>query len=190
MSTELPSWLDPVPITSTEPAPPVPPVPTTKTSSGITPYRELQFENLFETALDRLSLGHQLIDICDDDPRQLPAAEFMRWIKKDKERYARYKESQEIAAEFLVYSALKAANGNDSMNDVNRDKLIAETSLKIAGAWSPKRYGKEQGMLTPNTGSGGIVINIGQVESPYALDAAGGDTDRTNSGLITDVEAK
>ena len=189
MSTELPSWLDPVPTTSAEPAPAPQPVTTTHTS-GITPYRELQFENLFETALDRLSLGHQLIDICDDDPRQLPAAEFMRWIKKDKERYARYKESQEIAAEFLVYSALKAANGNDSMNDVNRDKLIAETSLKIAGAWSPKRYGKEQGLPNTAGGGGGITINIGQVESPYVVDAGTGNSDRNTAGLITDVEAK
>ena len=184
MSTELPSWLEETHAPSTT-------SPTTQsTHRGIAPYRELQFENLFESALDRLSLGHQLIDICDDDPRRISAAEFMRWIKKDKDRYARYKESQEIAAEFLVYSALKAANGNDSMNDVNRDKLIAETSLKIAGAWSPKRYGKEQGMLTPNSGSGGIVINIGQVESPYVVDANSGDTDRTSTGLITDVEAK
>ena len=189
MSTELPSWLEETHVPSTTSAEPaMPPAPTSR--SGITPYRELQFENLFETALDRLSLGHQLIDICDDDPRQLPAAEFMRWIKKDKERYARYKESQEIAAEFLVYSALKAANGNDSMNDVNRDKLIAETSLKIAGAWSPKRYGKEQGLPNTAGGSGGITINIGQVESPYVVDAGTGDSDRNTAGLITDVEAK
>ena len=188
MSTELPSWLDNCPITSTEPAT-SPTATTTTTPSGITPYRELQYENLFESALDRLSLGHQLIDICDDDPRQVSAAEFMRWIKKDKDRYSRYKESQEIAAEFLVYSALKAANGNDSMNDVNRDKLIAETSLKIAGAWSPKRYGKEAGLPNHSTAGGGIVINIGQVESPYALDNSPAVVSDISQN-VTDVEPK
>ena len=178
MSTTLPSWLDTSPTTS----------PTLSTSTALT-YRELQFENLFESALDRLSLGHQLIDICDDDPRGIAPAEFLKWIKKDKDRYNRFKESQELAAEFLVYAALKAANGNDSLNDSNRDKLIVDTSLKIAGAWSPKRYGKEQGILSGNTGGGGITINIGQVESPYVVDSTV-SPDSDSVQLITDVEVK
>jgi len=180
MNTQLPSWLDSTPITS-----------ETNSSSGtdLMTYREMQFTNLFPTALDRLSLGHQLIDICDDDPRGISPAEFMRWIKKDKERYSQYKESQEIAAEFLVYSALKAAGGNDSMNDVNRDKLIAETSLKIAGAWSPKRYGKEVG-LPVSGGNQPITINIGQVESPYALVDVVNDRVGDSNQLVTDVEVK
>lgn len=189
MSTELPNWLDPDPITST-PAPAIPaPTLTTKTSSGMNPYRELQFENFFEGALDRLSMGHQLVDICDDDPRGLSPVELLKWIKKDKDRYSRFKESQESAAEFLVYGAIKAANGSDSMNDVNRDKLIVDTSLRIAAAWSPRKYGKDQGLPTA-TGSGGITINIGQVESPYVVDASSGDTDRVSTSLVTDVEVK
>jgi len=180
MSNTLPNWLEPVPTTSTAEEPP------TQSGYDLMTYRELQFENLFESALDRLSLGHQLIDICDDDPRGIAAPTFLRWIKKDKERYSRFKESQELAAEFLVYAALKAANGGDLLNDVNRDKLIAETSLKIAGAWSPKRYGKEQGLNNAAVGTGGITINIGQVESPYTVDAVPVPT----VGLITDVEVK
>ena len=183
MSTTLPSWLEeihPHPITSTSPSPSV--------STALT-YRELQFENLFATALDRLSLGHQLIDICDDDPRGIHPAEFLKWIKKDKTRYAEFKESQELAAEFLVYAALKAANGNDSLNDSNRDKLIVDTSLKIAGAWSPKRYGKEQGMLSGGIGGGGITINIGQVESPYVVDSSNSPVD-DRLQLVSDVEVK
>ena len=163
MTNTLPSWLDTDPTTSLSTAP------VTRDPTGIT-YRELQYTNLFESALDRLALGHQLLDICDDDPRGISAVEFLRWIKNDKERYNRFKESQELAAEFLVYGAIKAANGNDSMNDVNRDKLIVDTSLRIAGAWSPRKYGKEQG-LPAATGGGGITINIGQVESPYAIQA-------------------
>jgi hypothetical protein len=186
----LPNWLEPA--QSTPVSQDTPTTTYHHTAGGISPYRELQFENLFESALDRLALGHQLIDICDDDPRQLSPAEFMRWIKKDKERYNQFKESQELAAEFLVYAALKAANGNDAMNDVGRDKLIAETSLKIAGAWSPKRYGREVGLPTTG-GTGAITINIGQVESPYGnhIDIVPDDDGRVGlvSG-VTDVEAK
>jgi len=141
--------------------------------------RELTYENFFEASLDRLALGHPLKDIVDDDPRGIDAADFLKWIRKDKERYSRFKESQEVAAEFLVYSAIKAANGTDSMNDVNRDKLIVDTSLKVAAAWSPKRYGKEVGIVG-NSGNQPITINIGQVESPYAVVDVVGD-----SGVLT-----
>jgi hypothetical protein len=186
----LPNWLEPAP-TLHAPAAQSPQDRPTSSSSGtdLMTYRELQFTNLFDSALDRLSLGHQLIDICDDDPRGISPAEFLKWIKKDKERYSQYKESQELAAEFLVYAALKAAGGNDSLNDVNRDKLIVETSLKIAGAWSPKRYGKEVGVTTGG-GNQPITINIGQVESPYALVDVVADSPSGTNQLVTDVEAK
>lgn len=180
MTTELPSWLELTQTTS-----------TTSPSTSIGPYKELQFENLFEGALDRLSMGHQLTDICDDDPRGLSPVEFLKWIKKDKERHNRFKESQELAAEFLIYGAIKAANGGDSMNDVNRDKLIVDTSLRIAAAWSPRKYGKDQGLPTGNAGGGGITINIGEVVSPYTKQPVQMvETVSTPVVEISDVEVK
>lgn len=200
MTTELPSWLELIQTTSvTSPnhGTTSPPAPATAspnpagTSTSLSPYKELQFENLFEGALDRLSMGHQLTDICDDDPRGLNPVEFLKWIKKDKTRYDRFKESQELAAEFLIYGAIKAANGNDSMNDVNRDKLIVDTSLRIAAAWSPRKYGKDQGLSTGNTGGGGITINIGTVDSPYTKQTVEMvETVSTPVVEISDVEVK
>lgn len=191
MTTELPSWLELTQTTSASPESLPTPAGTTSPSTSISPYKELQFENLFEGALDRLSMGHQLTDICDDDPRGVNPVELLKWIKKDKERYNRFKESQELAAEFLVYGAIKAANGNDSMNDVNRDKLIVDTSLRIAAAWSPRKYGKDQGLPGGNAGGGGITINIGEVVSPYAKPV---ETVNTPSSPITvdvtDIDVK
>jgi hypothetical protein len=173
MSNELPSWLDNDPITS-EPAPPqsvspsahsvaAPVYPATRTDLALL---ELTYENFFEHALDRLALGHDLIDIADDDPRGISPTQFMRWVKKDKDRKARYYEAQEDAAEFLIPEALRAARGTDSINDANRDKLHADTCLKVAAMWSPKRFGKDSGVVMP-MGGGGITINLGTVESPY-----------------------
>ena len=167
MSNDIPSWLDTSPITS-EPKQPhsitAPVYPATRTDLALL---DLQFENFFEHALDRIALGHDLIDIADDDPRGISPTQFLRWVKKDKERKARYYEAQEDAAEFLIPEALRAARGTDSINDANRDKLHAETCLKVAAMWSPKRFGKESGVITGGGFGGGITINLGTVESPY-----------------------
>jgi hypothetical protein len=170
MSNELPSWLDDQTPSTNEPQGTHSPrgiAPTTypATRTDLT-LLELQFENFFEHALDRLALGHDLVDIADDDPRGISPTQFMRWIKKDKVRKARYYEAQEDAAEFLLPEALRAARGTDSINDSNRDKLHADTCLKVAAMWSPKRFGKESGVVMP-MGGGGITINLGTVESPY-----------------------
>lgn len=197
MNTSIPSWLDSDPITSTQqPEPPHLPNPTgTTTATAITKYPrtaqelsllELTYENLFESAIDRLALGHPLLDIVHDDPRDVDAAQFLKWIKKDKVRKERYYEAQELAAEFLVYAAIKASTGEHSMNDVKRDGLIVDTSLKVAGMWAPKRYGKEAAGPVSAGGGGGIVINIGEVVSPYAKDV----TPEVPMVEITDVEVK
>lgn len=192
MSNELPNWLDNNPITS-EPAPPQSASPSASAPTTINPpvypatrtdlaLLELTYENFFEHALDRLALGHDLIDIADDDPRGISPTQFMRWIKKDKVRKARYYEAQEDAAEFLLPEALRAARGTDSLNDSNRDKLHADTCLKVAAMWSPKRFGKESGVVMP-MGGGGITINIGDVVSPYAKQ-------EENTVDVTDVSVK
>lgn len=174
--TPVPSWLEPSPTVEQSPTP-LAKYPRTAQEMTL---RELTYENFFEASLDRLALGHPLKDIVDDDPRQISAADFLKWIKKDKTRHERFKESQELAAEFLVYGALKASQGSDSLNDVNRDKLIVDTSLKVAAAWSPKRYGKDVGI--PTGGGGAITINIGTVESPFTAAEVVED--------VTDVESK
>jgi hypothetical protein len=151
-------------------------------------YKELTFENFFERALDRFSLGHQLSDIVSDDPREIDAVQFMRWIKKDKQRHNRYLEALEISAEILLPTLLPTAQGRDSMNDVKRDGLIVDTTLKYMALANPKRFGKEQGVAAGAGGGGGITINIGEVVSPYVKDV----TPAPSGSLveITDVEVK
>lgn len=193
MDSSIPSWLDPIPITSpspqhsTYPATPLAKYP--RTSEELT-LMELTFDNFFEGSIDRIALGHPLRDIIADDPRDISIVEYLRWVRKDKTRKERLKEAEEIAAEVLIMQTIGIAEGADSMEDTNRSTLRVNNNWKIAAAYSPKRFGKEASMATGNSGGGGIVINIGQVESPYVVDTGGGDTDRLGSSVVTDVEVK
>lgn len=189
METSLPNWLA-TPITSS-------PQTNHTSATALVKYprtleeltlQELTFENFFEAALDRIALGHPLADIAQDDPRGIDPVQMLKWIKKDKERKARFYEAQELSAEFLVSAAVRTASGNDSMNDVIRDKLIVDTSLKVASMYAPKRFGKETGL--PTAGGGGITINIGTVDSPYTSQLVEDVTPDQPQVLITDVEDK
>ena len=190
METSVPSWLD-YQVTSTQPTSPTlapapsPPGPTLvkypRTAEELT-LMEITHENFMIAALDRIALGHPLKDIIEDDPRGISMVEFIRWVRKDKDRREQWREAEEIAAEVLIMQTLGIAEGAGSMEDVNRSSLRVQNNWRVAAAYSPKRFGKDTGVVS-NAGVGGITINIGQVESPYTVD---------NKPLveITDVETK
>lgn len=179
METHVPNWLSP---TTTEQSPLLVKYPRTGQELAL---RELVYENFFERALDRIALGHPLADIAEDDPRDIDPAQFVKWMRQDKTRKQRFHEAQEIAAEFLISAGLKAAAGNDSMNDVARDSLIVSANFKAAAMYAPKRFGKEAGVVS-NGGGGPVVINIGTVESPYTI-----NTEQSTPTIdISDVEMK
>jgi hypothetical protein len=189
----LPNWLEPAPQQATTDTP-TSLVKYPRTQGELT-YQELTFENFFLAALDRIALGHPLLDIVSDDPRDIPPVEFMRWMRKDKSRKEQWREAEEIAAEILIMQTVGIAAGTDSpMEDTNRSQLRVGNNWKIAAAYSPKRFGKEVGLSTSGMGSGGIVINIGTVESPYAnsIDVVPADNDHAGlmSDTVTDVEIK
>jgi len=153
-------------------------------------YEELQFENFFESAVDRLALGHPLKDIVNDDPRSISYSRLTTWIHKDPARQQRYYEARSIGAEVVADEMLAISDGTDNpMEDVNRSKLRLDTRRWLLGVWNRKRFGGE-GQVHTGGGNQPIVINIGQVESPYVVDAGTGDSDRNTAGLITDVEPK
>ena len=168
METSVPSWLD---YQTTSPPP-------TSASTTLVKYprtaeeltlMEITHENFMIAALDRIALGHPLKDIIEDDPRGISMVEFIRWVRKDKERLAQWREAEEIAAEVLIMQTLGIAEGKDSMEDTNRSTLRVQNNWRVAAAYSPKRFGKDTAAVG-NAGVGGITINIGQVESPYTVD--------------------
>ena len=176
METSVPIWLD-YQVTSTQPTSPTQaPADPSRPSLTLVKYprtaeeltlMEITHENFMIAALDRIALGHPLKDIIEDDPRGISMIEFIRWVRKDKDRLAQWREAEEIAAEVLIMQTLGIAEGAGSMEDVNRSSLRVQNNWRVAAAYSPKRFGKDTGVVS-NAGVGGITINIGQVESPYA----------------------
>lgn len=82
----------------------------------------------------------------------LPVTRFVKWISEDDKRLADYENALKIRADELVHSSLETAvNGVD----VARDKLVIDTSMKVAGMWDRSKYGGEKA-----TGGAGINIII------------------------------
>ena len=181
METSVPSWLDYqiTQTTSTQPTSPTQaPADPSRPSLSLVKYprtaeeltlMEITHENFMIAALDRIALGHPLKDIIEDDPRGISMVEFIRWVRKDKDRREQWREAEEIAAEVLIMQTLGIAEGAGSMEDVNRSSLRVQNNWRVAAAYSPKRFGKDTAAVS-TAGVGGITINIGQVESPYVVD--------------------
>ena len=96
--------------------------------------------------LARLAGGECLAEICRDD--RMPAVRTVsHWKDADpafKAGFARAREDgfDAIAARTRMTARGRGADaGGDSAGDVQRDKLIIETDLKLLARWDPKRYG-------------------------------------------------
>lgn len=187
----LPTWLEETPTTKK----PIAAMVTTryaKTREELT-LMELTYENFFETAIDRIALGHQLTEIIADDPRDISLVDYMKWVKQDKTRKKRVKEAEEIAAEILVMQTPRIAEGIDNpMEDIQRSTLRVNNNWRIASALYPEKFGKNAGMTPVNAGmGGGITINIGTVESPYTVDSTPNTPASPTTHLaIEDVESR
>lgn len=113
--------------------------------------------------------------------RELPVAldhgAFYRWVNSNAERRNRYKEAKELRTEAWAGKIIERAEGVDSdgnptMDDVSRDKLVIDTYKWLMGADNRKQYGDTK-TIDVNT----------NISITAALDAA-----RSRVGQIVDVE--
>jgi len=107
---------------------------------------------LLDAIAEKLSLGIPLAEICRDEG--MPNAGTVRdWMNGEVETVDGITVTRVIArARMLGHDAIaaramltargkKAEEGGDSSGDVQRDKLIIDTDLKLLAKWDPKRYG-------------------------------------------------
>jgi hypothetical protein len=101
-------------------------------------------EAVIEEVLTRLESGEPLLTICKAD--HLPEARTIYyWLDEDPAFFSRYQRAREIGYDQIAITARETTRGaGDSSGDVQRDKLIVETDLKLLAVWSPKRYGNRQ----------------------------------------------
>ena len=96
--------------------------------------------------IDRLSAGETAMDISRSPG--MPAYRTMRdWCKAHPAFDEAWGEARDLGYDAIATRTRKTARGKleceggDSSGDVQRDKLIIETDLKLLAKWDPRRYG-------------------------------------------------
>lgn len=114
---------------------------------------------LGQAICDRLAKGEPLAVICRDEA--MPAYRTVSdWKAAHPEFSAEFGRARDIGYDMIAHRTRMTARGDDvhgdSKGDVQRDKLIIETDLKLLAKWDPRRYGDK---IDVNHG-GGIGITI------------------------------
>lgn len=129
-SNSLPDWL-------TAPAPDKPSI----SNQGRALLFDL-YEAVFPRVLEKMYNGSTLQAALKDDFRDIDAGGFMRWIKKDPDRYGLYKEAKEIRTEAWAGKLIDHAVGADMIEDVQRSRLAVDTYKWLMAADNRRVYGE------------------------------------------------
>lgn len=72
----------------------------------------------------------------------IPVETVRDWRKTDPAIAAQFDEARDRGYDAIAHRTRATARGNgDSTKDVQRDKLIIDTDLKLLAKWDPRRYG-------------------------------------------------
>lgn len=107
---------------------------------------------------EKLANGIPLAVICRENG--MPSRQTVHNWRADNEEFAlRFAGAREDGWDRIAYGSRKVARGEgDSTGDVQRDKLIIDTDLKLLAKWDPKRYGDKIDLNANVTGEVKIVI--------------------------------
>jgi len=93
--------------------------------------------------LERIAEGEPLRAILRSDPERFPGkSQWYVWLADDKALAAAFEVARLDGADAIAQRARETARGaGDSTGDVQRDKLIIDTDLKLLAKWFPQPYG-------------------------------------------------
>lgn len=91
---------------------------------------------------DNLAEGTPLAEICREDGMPHPST-VRRWARTNEALSLAIADAREDGEDRITANIRRTAKGDAgfSTNDVQRDKLIIETDLKLLAKWNPKKYG-------------------------------------------------
>lgn len=96
---------------------------------------------------ERLGRGEPLASICRDESIDIDPSTVRDWINSDEEVSRVIAHAREEGEKAIAYRLRATARGfkedlgGDSTGDVQRDKLIIETDLKLLAKWNPRKWG-------------------------------------------------
>jgi len=107
---------------------------------------------LVKEIAERLSKGEPLAQICRDAHMPDPSTVW-DWMQKDAALSQSIARAREAGFDAIAANTRQTARGlGESTADVQRDKLIIDTDLKLLAKWDPKRYGDKMAHVGGNEG--------------------------------------
>ncbi|MFK2876905.1 terminase small subunit-like protein [Rhodanobacter hydrolyticus] len=109
--------------------------------------RKYDRDKLVQDICARLADGEPLTVICRS--LGIPKRTVDEWRGIDPLIAAQFDDARDHGYDAIAKHAREVASGNhrkgkDSSTNVQRDKLIVETDLKLLAKWDPRRYGDKQ----------------------------------------------
>jgi len=100
-------------------------------------------KHIGQAICDRLAAGEPLTQICRDEG--FPTDRTVRnWMTADADFASDIARARELGFDAIASRLRDTARGRgESTQDVQRDKLIIDTDLKLLAKWDPKRYGEK-----------------------------------------------
>lgn len=113
----------------------------------------LRTDELVETICAMVSEGNTLTLACRENGISVSAWD--NWVNADEELSGRFARARATGHDAIASRTRETARGQgDSTNDVQRDKLIIDTDLKLLAKWD-RRYADKQQVEH----SGGVTFN-------------------------------
>lgn len=116
--------------------------------------KHIEYEIAFECVLDRIIAKMSFENAVKEDHRGIDHVDFLKWILRHPQRKERYYEALEIRAELVSEELIGIADGQDSIEDIERSKLRIKTRKDQMAIWNRKRFNDVKQLEV----SGGISI--------------------------------
>ena len=122
----------------------------------------VQFNIVLPRILELVCSGATLSVAIRELPVKIDQGAFMRWLKRDTTNYQLYREAKEVRAEVWSGKAIQHAegvdeDGNTTLEDVSRSRLIVDTYKWLMGADSRKVYGDTKSIEVNSTGNSSTI---------------------------------
>jgi hypothetical protein len=116
---------------------------------------------LVDAVLAAVANGKPLEHVCRDNG--ITVQTWHNWRRADEALDIAHGRAREDGFDVIAANTRETARGfGDSTADVQRDKLIIDTDLKLLAKWDPRRYGDKQlvGSDPDNPLPSGVVVSF------------------------------